>query len=72
MKDGIRHKLDITINKKFFKAFDLNNLLRLEVEFLMSADFMKLRADFTRVIMQPVNHQLHDSDKNRLDLETCI
>jgi hypothetical protein len=54
MKDGIRHKLDIKLNRKLYKAFDLSNVFRFEVEFLMAADFMKMRAEFTKISLQPV------------------
>ena len=54
MKDGIRHKLDIRLNRKLFKAFDLSNVFRFEVEFLMAADFVKMRAEFTRVLLSSI------------------
>ncbi len=43
MADGLRHRLDMRLNRKLNKVFDLSKILRTEVEFNVTADFIKLR-----------------------------
>jgi len=49
MHCGTRQKLDIKLNKKLNKQFDVNQIKCIEVEFLMSADFVRMRSDFNKV-----------------------
>lgn len=50
MHDNTRQKLDVILNRKLNKTFDLNQVIRLEVEFLMSADFLKMRSEFLKTL----------------------
>ena len=51
MKDGMRHRVDMRMNKKLNKAYDISNVVRTEVEFVVAADFMKMRQEFTKVLL---------------------
>lgn len=53
MRDGSRQKLDLKLNRKLNKQYDMNNVVLMEAEFLISADFVKVRAEFTKVLNQP-------------------
>lgn len=46
MSDGTRKKLDIKINRKLNRYYNINLVVRVEVEYLVSADFLKMRAEF--------------------------
>ena len=50
MHDETRVKLDLNLNKKFNKQYNMNSIVRLEVEFLVTADFLKMRSDFNKVM----------------------
>lgn len=51
MIDGVRHRLDMRLNRKLNKVFDLTKILRTEVEFNLAADFMKMRQDFNKMLI---------------------
>lgn len=53
MNDGTKRKVDGKINRKLNKYYDLNSVIRMEAEFLMSADFIKMKADFNKLLINP-------------------
>ena len=60
------------MNRKLGRAYDLNNILLLEAEFMMTADFTKIKADFMQSIMAPSQLSTQNKSHSKLDLETCI
>jgi hypothetical protein len=45
-KDGRREIFDVTLSKKFGKVFNLENLLRLDLELPESLDFKVIKDEF--------------------------
>jgi len=69
MRDGFKQKLDFKLNKKIGKVFDISNILRIEVEFPIVADFNRMKTDFhnASISVLPVVAR-----QQKTDLETCI
>ena len=60
------------VNKKLNKCFDLSNVVRAEVEFVMAADFMKVRQEFDKMFLSTGVTAESKSGPQKVDLETCI
>lgn len=43
MKDGKREKMDMKLNKRILKTYDMASLLRIDIEFPMKADFVTMK-----------------------------
>lgn len=73
-KDGRREKVDPRMNKKLGKAFDMQNLVRFDVEFPMMADFTKMKGEFDAMLKKAVNAGDGDdpNQEQATDLATCI
>ena len=73
MHDDTRVKLDLNLNKKFNKQYNMNSIVRLEVEFLVTADFLKMRSDFNKVLNSaPALQEKQNGQSSKIELETCI
>jgi ubiquitin C-terminal hydrolase len=79
LSNGTRQQVDWKLNKKLNKFFDLSQVIRLEAEFLMSADFHPLHRPFRELVYQQDNSEQHQQQQQtnavyakKIELETCI
>lgn len=51
----------------------MNSIVRLEVEFLVTADFLKMRSDFNKTLNAAcIQNDKANSLNGKIELETCI
>jgi hypothetical protein len=63
-KDGRREILDVTLSKKFGKVFNLENLLRLDLELPESLDFKVIKDEFLKLSNRDVIEEPESKDKS--------
>ena len=71
-KQNKREVIDPSLNKKFSKVFDLNNLLRLEIEFQQNTDFTDIRLEYDRELKSDSKIAPRPMLQDSTDLDTCI
>ena len=63
-KDGRREILDVTLSKKFGKVFNLENLLRLDLELPESLDYNVIKDDYLKLSNRDVIEEPESKDKS--------